>query len=40
LSYRIGWVTAAKGTGIVVGASMVVAVALFLMLSQTASYIY
>jgi len=40
LPYRIGWVTAARGTGIVVGASMVVAVALFLMVSGTASYIY
>ncbi len=40
LSYRIGWVMAAKGAGIVVGAAMVIAVALFLMISGTASYIY
>ena len=40
LSYRIGWVTAAKGAGIVTGTCTVLAVALFLMISGTASYIY
>ncbi|PWT97919.1 MAG: hypothetical protein C5B51_30410 [Terriglobia bacterium] len=40
LPYRIGWVMAAKGTGIVCGTAVVLAAALFLMVSGTASYIY
>ena len=40
LIFRIGWVTAAKGAGILTGALTVLAVAIFLIGSGTASYLY
>jgi len=40
LPYRLGWVLAAKGAGLLTGALVVIAVAVFLMASGTASYLY
>jgi hypothetical protein len=40
LPYRLGWVMAAEGAGIVTGAAVVIAVAVFLISSGTASYLY
>jgi hypothetical protein len=40
LPYRLGWVMAAEGAGLVTGASVVIAVAVFLISSGTASYLY
>jgi hypothetical protein len=40
LPYRLGWVMAAEGAGIVTGASVVIAVTVFLISSGTASYLY
>ena len=40
LPYRLGWVMAAEGAGLVTGAVVVIAVAVFLISSGTASYLY
>jgi hypothetical protein len=40
LPYRLGWVMAAEGAGLLSGASVVIAVAVFLIASGTASYLY
>ena len=40
LPYRLGWVMAAEGTGILTGALVVIAVVVFLLSSGTASYLY
>jgi len=40
LPYRLGWVMAAQGAGLVTGAFVVIAVAVFLISSGTASYLY
>ena len=40
LPYRLGWVMAAEGSGLVTGAFVVIAVAVFLISSGTASSLY
>jgi len=40
LPYRLGWVIAAEGAGLLTGAAVVIAVALFLISSGTVSYLY
>jgi hypothetical protein len=40
LPYRLGWVMAAEGAGLVTGAATIIAVAVFLIWSGTASYLY
>jgi hypothetical protein len=40
LPYRLGWVMAAQGAGLVTGAATVITLALFLIWSGTASYLY
>jgi hypothetical protein len=40
LPYRLGWVMAAQGAGLVTGAATIITLALFLIASGTASYLY
>jgi hypothetical protein len=40
LPYRLGWVMAAQGAGLVTGATVVIVVAVFLITSGTTSYLY